>query len=92
MGRAFNIDSDGHIIIDDSMSEKLKAKITAYNAGVDQPELVEQELSDAEADAYDVPADEDDYDESDDDYVVVEIDDDESVDEEKLNDLNDLFS
>ena len=92
MGRAFNIDSNGHIVVDDSMSDALKAKIAAYNAQVDAPELVETEMSDAEADAYDVPSDpEDDFDDSDEDYVVVEVDD-EAVDEEELNDLNDLFS
>ena len=88
---AFNIDANGQIIVDDSMSEELKEKIRIYNGCLNSPDINDVEISEEEADRFDVPDDpEDSLDDPDDEYVEIEVDD--SIDQEQLNDLNDLFS
>ena len=54
---AFNIDANGQIIVDDSMSEELKEKIRIYNGCLNSPDINDVEISEEEADRFDVPDD-----------------------------------
>lgn len=91
---AFNVDSEGHMIVDETMSEELKEKILQYNALVDSEDNEQYEISDEEADSYEPEYDpEEDSSSGDmDDEEYIEIEEEESIGEEELNSLNDLFS
>ncbi len=88
----FNIDENGQIIIDDSMSEELKAKIMEYNSSCSNQELEDRELSDEEVDAYTSDYiegyNDDEYDLNNDNGNIIE---ETPADQETLNSLNDLF-
>ena len=86
------LDENGHIVIDDSMSDELKEKIAAYNKLADEPVEgdYETEISDEEADAY-----------TDDSADIIELTDEPmgisssvspAIDEQELDNLNNMFS
>ena len=90
------LDANGHIEINDSMSDELKEKIAQYNAYADTPDVEDEVISEEEADAY-TAGSFDDIDDSSsyesDDVETLESEVEEtSVSEEDLNNLNDLFS
>ena len=90
MNNSLKVDENGHIIIDESMSDELKAKIMSYNSYCNGGEDEDRELSDEEVDAF-----QDDYvegfeDEDDDESSNNDIEE-VAADQETLNSLNDIF-
>lgn len=88
------LDENGHIVIDDSMSDELKEKINAYNAlAASDLDEVEEDISDEEADSYTEDALEDgELDEETEEEAEVLTLEPKEVNEAELNNLNDLFS
>ena len=96
------LDADGHIAITDGMSDELKEKIAEYNRMADDnssDENEEAELSDEQVDsvisesASENPDNEflSNFEDDDDDETGDEGSEEETVSEEDLNNLNDLF-
>ena len=90
------LDADGHIEINDSMSDELKEKIMQYNSYANAADVDDETISEEEVDAY-TAGSFDDMDEStsyeSDGVETLEPEVEEtSVSEEDLNNLNDLFS
>ena len=97
--KPMQLDENGHIIIDDSMSEEMKEKVRRYNG----LSLEEEEPLASSDDSDELDDDFDDDDELDDDDETADVledsaDDSEktseeqNVSEDELNNLNDLFN
>ena len=88
-----NLDENGHIIINDSMSEELKEKVAQYNQLGDS-EVLEEEYTDTDDNYSDSV---DGYDSNfalnDDDEELEEVEtlEEKEVSEEELDNLNNLF-
>ncbi len=103
MNGLIQLDGNGHIMVNDSMSEELKEKIELYNKMGDS-DIEEEELPDGDMplDSSDEVSEDDSYDfDSDSDLLEIEnqehFDDEEDasteeVSEEELDSLNDLFN
>lgn len=84
MNEPIRIDENGHILINDSMSDDLKQKIAQYNQ-IGDTEILEEELVDTD----DVLRELDEEELG--DSVDENFEDDNKVSEEELDSLNDLF-
>ena len=101
MNSPIALDEQGHILVNDSMSDELKEKIALYNQ-LGDTEILEEELpeGDMPLDASDeIPEDSDDsFDEGESsmnygsDAGTVEAESQVQVSEEELDSLNDLFN
>ena len=81
--KPMQLDENGHIIIDDSMSEEMKEKVRRYN-GLSLEE--EEPLASSD------DSDELDDDLEDDEELDEKTSEEQNVSEDELNNLNDLFN